>query len=135
VPAAVSARLFGHGADVGYFSLGTTALLGRGFVWACQDVACMTSANVAPPFLSSRARTAAVLLPGRTPSAFGLVAFWGALAAFFARVVFWVDWGLEGATRRACLADAGFVVAFGAGFSPRFRISAACVQGSPLPPM
>jgi hypothetical protein len=34
------------------------------------------------------ARTAAVLLPSRTPPAFGFGAFWGALAAFLAGVAF-----------------------------------------------
>src|ERR1039458_6736035 len=82
----------------------------------------MTSASVAPPFLSSRATTAAVLLPGRTPSALGFVAFLGALATFFARVVFLVDLALEGATRRAGLADGAFVGACGSGFSPRVWI-------------
>ena len=31
------------------------------------------------------------------------------MATFLARVVFLVDWGLEGATRRAGLADGAFV--------------------------
>src|ERR1039458_8047886 len=87
-------------------------------LWACQDVACMISARVAPLARRNNARTAAVLLPGRTPSGFGWVAFWGALASFLARVVFLVDWGLEGATRRAGLADGAFVGGFGSGFSP-----------------
>src|ERR1035441_1515418 len=82
-------------------------------LWACQDVACMISVRVAPSARWTRARTAAVLLPGRTPSGFGWVAFWGALASFLAR-----DWGLEGATRRAGLADGAFVGACGSGFSP-----------------
>src|ERR1035441_1094840 len=87
-------------------------------LWACQDVACLISARVAPLARWTRAKTAAVLLPGRTPSGFGWVAFWGALASFLARVVFLVDWGLEGATRRAGLAHGDFVGAFGSGFSP-----------------
>jgi hypothetical protein len=57
------------------------------------------------------------------------VAFWGALVAFFARVAFLVDWGLEGATRRAGLADVAFVGTCGLGFSPsawiRFQIRPA----------
>src|ERR1039458_8300099 len=73
-------------------------------LWACQDVACMISARVAPLARRNNARTAAVLLPGRTPSGFGWVAFWGALASFLARVVF--------------LVDGGFVGSFGSGFSP-----------------
>src|ERR1035441_5516390 len=87
-------------------------------LWACQDVACMISVRVAPLTRWTRARTAAVLLPGRTPSGFGWVAFLGALASFLARVLFLVDWGLEGATRRASFADGAFVGAFGSEFSP-----------------
>src|ERR1039457_7039390 len=82
----------------------------------------MISASVAPPFLSSRATTAAVLLPSRIPTALGFVAFWGALASFFALVAFLADLALEGATRRAGLADGAFVGAFGSGFSPRVWI-------------
>src|ERR1039458_7267699 len=82
----------------------------------------MTSASVAPPFLSSRATTAAVLLPSRIPTALGFVAFWGALASFFALVAFLADLALEGATRRAGLADGAFVGAFGSGVSPRVWI-------------
>src|ERR1017187_10044600 len=98
-------------------------------LWACQDVACMISASVAPPFLSSRATTAAVLLPWRVPTALGFVAFLGALATFLARVVFLVDLALDAATRRTGLADVAFVRAFGLGFSPsgwiRFQIRPA----------
>src|ERR1039458_4425174 len=86
----------------------------------------MTSASVAPPFRSSRATTVAGLLPSRTPSAFGFVAFLGALAAFLAGVVFLVDLALDGATGRACFADLAFVGAFGCGVSVTV---AACASG------
>src|SRR5258705_12955305 len=38
-------------------------------VWACQPVAFITSARVAPPFRSSRPTTVAVLLPSRATGA------------------------------------------------------------------
>src|ERR1039458_4166041 len=82
----------------------------------------MTSASVAPPFRSSRATTVAVLLPSRTPSAFGFVAFLGSLVAFLAGVVFLADLALDGATGRACFAALAFVGAFGSGVSPRVWI-------------
>src|ERR1039458_8615082 len=48
--------------------------------WACQDVASIISARVAPLARCSRSRMAEVLLPSRTPLAFGFAAF-GALVA------------------------------------------------------
>src|ERR1035438_6944019 len=57
-------------------------------LWACQEVACMISVRVAPLARCSNARTAAVLLPGRTPSGFAFAAFLSALAALRAGVVF-----------------------------------------------
>src|ERR1039458_384156 len=103
-------------------------------LWACQDVACMISARVAPLARRNNARTAAVLLPGRTPSGFGWVAFWGALASFLARVVFLVDWGLEGATRRAGLADGAFAGALGSGGSRRAPLGPQRLDTTPDPP-
>src|ERR1039458_10074490 len=85
-------------------------------LWPIQPVAFMTSASVAPPFRSSRATTVAVLLPSRAPSAFGFVAFLGALAAClaaFGSLAFLFDLGLAGATRRACFPPLAFVGAFG----------------------
>src|SRR5664279_6409565 len=52
-------------------------------LWACQEVASMISARVAPLARRSRSRMVAVLLPTRAPSAFGFAAF-GALTAGFA---------------------------------------------------
>src|ERR1035441_2699310 len=48
----------------------------------CQPVAFMIWLRVAPPDRFSRSRTLAVLVPSRTPSAFGFAAFL-ARAAFF----------------------------------------------------
>src|ERR1019366_453925 len=78
---------------------------------ACQDVASMISASVAPLARWIKARTVAVLLPSRAPSAFGFVAFLGALEAClaaFGALPFLFDLGLAGATRRACFAPLAF---------------------------
>src|ERR1039457_172167 len=89
----------------------------------------MISLSVAPWARWISVRTAAVLLPWRIPTALSWVAFLGALATFLARVTFLVDLGLEGATRRAGLADVAFVGTCGLGFSPsawiRFQIRPA----------
>src|ERR1039458_2094035 len=76
---------------------------------ACQDVASMISASVAPLARWIKARTVAVLLPSRAPSAFGLAA----CLASFGALPFLFDLGLAGATRRACFAPLAFVEAFG----------------------
>src|ERR1019366_6832154 len=82
----------------------------------CQPMVFKISARVAPFFRCSMATTWAVLLPSRAPSAFGFVAFLGALAAClaaFGALAFLVALGLAGATRRACFATLAFVGAFG----------------------
>src|ERR1039458_8940562 len=70
---------------------------------ACQDVASIISASVAPLARCSRSRIVAVLLPWRTPSALGFAAFGAlmavlALGAFLVGVAFLVALGLAGAT-------------------------------------
>src|ERR1017187_10140739 len=67
----------------------------------CQPMVFMISARVAPFFRCSMATTWAVLLPSRAPSAFGFMAFLGALAAClaaFGALAFLVALGLAGAT-------------------------------------
>src|ERR1035441_996084 len=49
-------------------------------LWACQELASMISGRVAPLGRRSRSRIVSVLLPARTPAAFGFAAF-GALVA------------------------------------------------------
>src|ERR1039458_6711867 len=100
-------------------------------LWACQELASMISGRVAPLGRRSRSRIVSVLLPARTPAAFGFVAFGAlmavlALGAFLVGVVFLVALGLAGATRRACFAPLGFVGAFCSWVSV---LGAACASG------
>jgi hypothetical protein len=66
---------------------------------ACQPVASISSALVAPPFFLSRARTVSLLLPGRAAGfsalasgfvAFGAPAFFAFAAALFVSATFFV---------------------------------------------
>src|ERR1039458_5730833 len=94
----------------------------------CQPICAVISTSVAPFFRWSMATTWAVLLPSRGPSAFGFVAFLGALAgclAAFGALSFLVAFGLTGATRRACFAPLAFVGAFGSWVSV---LGAACAS-------
>src|ERR1035438_3682279 len=56
-------------------------------LWACQEVASMISARPAPFARRSKPRMVSVLVPWRTPSAFGSAAF-DALVAVLAGVAF-----------------------------------------------
>ena len=74
---------------------------------ACQSVAFMISARVAPPDRFSNSRIFAVLLPSRATPAFLTLAFFPPLGAFFAGLAFLAafaflgaTWALRGATRR-----------------------------------
>jgi hypothetical protein len=67
----------------------------------------MISVSVAPPFLSSRATTVAVLLPSRVPSPFAALAFFCAFAGFVAGVVFLLTLAAGDATSGTCAPTAG----------------------------
>src|ERR1017187_8233209 len=92
-------------------------------LWACQPVAFMTSARVAPPFRSSRATTVAVLLPSRAPpAALACLAPLAALGAFFAGAAFLVALPLVGAPLAACALPLALGSTFGLAVSPRLWI-------------
>ena len=92
----------------------------------CQPVAFMISANVAPPGRFSRSRILAVLLPSRTPSAFGFVAL-GPLAAFFAGLVFLGAAALS-------LPPLALFLALGAPFFGLAAFFEAALSGAPAAP-
>src|SRR4051812_19391763 len=85
-------------------------------LWACQPVASMISARVAPFARWIRVTTVALLLPSRaTPvAAFSALGFFWPVgrAAFFAGVLFFPDFTFPGATRGFCGAVLGFFSAF-----------------------
>src|SRR5260370_40852010 len=84
--------------------------------WGCQPVAFTRCFKVAPTDRFTSSSTRAVLLPWRTRSAFAVVAWRAALAAFLAAVGVLAHLAVAGATGGICSAD--FVV-FG-GFGVRW---------------
>ena len=80
--------LFGDAVHPGTIFLPRVPLMKPRTLCACQDVASIISASVAPLARWIKARTVAVLLPSLTPPAFGFAAFLGALAACLAEVAF-----------------------------------------------
>src|SRR5690349_11467415 len=77
---------------------------------ACQPVAFISSASVAPLGRFSRSSTSAVLLPLRASVD---LAFFAPLGAFFAGLAFLPDLPFFGATWRARALAPAFLVAFG----------------------
>src|ERR1017187_2666220 len=86
----------------------------------CQPIFSIISASVAPFFRWSMATTWAVLVPSRGPSALGLVAFAGALAAFLDGVAF-LGFAVGGALGLPALAALWPLGAFFFGLAPFFE--------------
>src|SRR5579872_2789345 len=82
-------------------------------LWACQEVASMRSARLAPFALRRRSSTVAVLLPSRGPVASGALAAFFPLGAFLAGVAFLVALAFAGAPLAACAPPLAFMSAFG----------------------
>jgi len=78
-------------------------------LWACQSVAFMIAASVAPSGRFSRSRILAALLPSRAAPA-----FLAPLGGFFAGLAFLAALAFLGATSARCRATRAFLVAFGA---------------------
>src|ERR1700689_3146932 len=82
--------------------------------WACQPVAFIKSAPVAPPDRFSRSRNFAVLVPRRPGAAFFAdLAGFAPRLAFFAGAACLLDLPLDGATLRARAPTRGFLAGVG----------------------
>src|SRR5258708_36579285 len=77
-------------------------------LWACQSVAFMIAASVAPSGLFSRSRIVCALLPSRASPA-----FLAALGVFLAVLAFFPDLPFFGATWAERGATRAFLAAFG----------------------
>jgi len=91
----------------------TTALMKPRTLWACQRVASISAASVAPPGCCKRARIVSVLLPSRV--AFAAEGFLGALAAFFPWLAFLLALGFDEPTDARRGATRAFLLRFGVG--------------------